>query len=375
MFNSSQIKSLALYLPQFHPIPENDKWWGSGFTEWTNVAKAKPLFKGHMQPRLPADLGFYDLRLPEARQAQAELASQYGIYGFCYWHYWFGGRQLLERPLKEVVASGRPDFPFCIAWANQTWSGTWHGLSNRKILVEQTYPGLKDYTAHFYALLDTFQDPRYIEVSGKKLVFIFRPMDIPEPNRFIGCWQELALKEGLGGFHMVGMHMDQDWNPQSSGYNAMVQTWINREQLRYRPIPNNVLDRFFQSFNNQTGKQQPALISYRSYVHQFETAVLNKHTYPLVYSDWDNTPRCGKDGWLFNDFSPELFEELCFKAMKATVNKPADEQFLIIKSWNEWAEGNYLEPDQRYGHACLHAFRKASQRFASEHQIHVEQIL
>ncbi|MFY8004508.1 MAG: glycoside hydrolase family 99-like domain-containing protein, partial [Chitinophagaceae bacterium] len=154
---NKNIKPIAFYLPQFHPIPENDTWWGKGFTEWTNVAKAQPLFEGHWQPRLPADLGFYDLRVAETREAQAAMAKQYGIYGFCYWHYWFGGKQILERPLQEVVQLGKPDFPFCVAWANQTWKGTWHGLSSNKVLIEQTYPGKEDYEAHFNAMLPAFK--------------------------------------------------------------------------------------------------------------------------------------------------------------------------------------------------------------------------
>ena len=154
---------LALYLPQFHPIPENDRWWGKGFTEWTNVTRAVPLFRGHVQPHLPADLGFYDLRVGEVREAQADLARRHGVTGFCYWHYWFAGHQLLQRPLDEVVASGRPDFPFCVAWANQSWSGIWHGAPNR-ILIEQTYPGPDDDLAHFRSLTAAFEDPRYIRI-------------------------------------------------------------------------------------------------------------------------------------------------------------------------------------------------------------------
>jgi len=148
---------IAFYLPQFHPIPENDNWWGKGFTEWTNVAKARPLFRKHYQPHVPADLGFYDLRLPEVRAAQAVMARSVGIEGFCYWHYWFAGKRLLERPFNEVLKSGEPDFPFCLGWANQTWTGIWHGAPNR-ILIEQTYPGRADYEKHFHALLEAFHD-------------------------------------------------------------------------------------------------------------------------------------------------------------------------------------------------------------------------
>jgi lipopolysaccharide biosynthesis protein len=170
---------IALYLPQFHPIPENDAAWGKGFTEWTNVAKAKPLFDGHYQPRLPADFGFYDLRVPEVRFAQAEIAASYGITGFCYYHYWMGGgRRLLERPLNEVLSSGEPNFPFCLCWANQTWSGVWHGEPKR-VIVRQSYPGVEDHLRHFDFLAGAFSDPRYIRIENKPLFLIFNPREIP----------------------------------------------------------------------------------------------------------------------------------------------------------------------------------------------------
>jgi lipopolysaccharide biosynthesis protein len=172
---------IAFYLPQFHPIPENDAWWGTGFTEWTNTTKAKPLFPGHYQPHVPADLGFYDLRVPETREAQASMARSYGVEAFCYHHYWFAGKRLLERPLAEVLQSGRPAFPFCLCWANQTWSGVWHGAPDR-ILVEQTYPGEEDHRVHFSALLPAFTDKRYLLVDGKPLFVVYDPWEIPEPQ-------------------------------------------------------------------------------------------------------------------------------------------------------------------------------------------------
>ena len=201
---------IAFYLPQFHPIPENDKWWGKGFTEWTNVAKAKPLFRGHDQPRIPADLGFYDLRMPEVREMQAELACEAGIEGFCYWHYWFGnGRMLLERPFREVLDSGKPKFPFCLGWANHSWSTkTWidkKGAVGNAVIAEQTYPGVDDYRMHFDYLLPAFKDRRYIKVDGKPIFVIFAPLDIPDVSSFISLWRRLAQEAGLNGIHFVGI--------------------------------------------------------------------------------------------------------------------------------------------------------------------------
>ncbi len=202
--DDEQIRVIAFYLPQFHPIPENDLWWGPGFTEWTNVARARRFYPGHYQPRLPGELGFYDLRLPETREAQAVLAADYGLSAFCYWHYWFGGgRRLLERPFDEVLQSGSPDFPFCLGWANQTWSGIWHGAPSR-VLIEQTYPGESDYRAHFETVLPAFKDPRYVRIDGRPLFLVYDPTDLPEPQRFLDLWRGWAADEGLPGIFFVG---------------------------------------------------------------------------------------------------------------------------------------------------------------------------
>ena len=193
---------VAFYLPQFHPIPENNQWWGPGFSEWTNTAKARPLFPGHAQPHIPADLGFYDLRLAESREAQASMARHYGIEAFCYWHYWFAGRRILERPYEEMLASGEPRFSFCLGWANQTWSGIWHGAEDR-VLIEQTYPGAGDDQRHFDHVLPALRDPRYFRVNGKPLFYVFRPEQLPDPAAFVDRWQSMAVKAGLDGLHLV----------------------------------------------------------------------------------------------------------------------------------------------------------------------------
>ena len=195
----NKVRVIAFYLPQFHPTPENDKWWGKGFTEWTNVGKAKPLFKGHYQPKVPADLGYYDLRVPETRKAQADMAKEYGIEGFCYWHYWFGnGRRLLERPFNEVLNSGEPDFPFCLAWANHSWEDKQFSKDGgHKMLMEQLYPGDEDYIAHFNAVLPAFKDHRYIRVNGNPVFVIYSPMNVPDAAHFISLWQELAKPHGF----------------------------------------------------------------------------------------------------------------------------------------------------------------------------------
>ncbi len=359
---NSLVKSLALYLPQFHPIPENDEWWGKGFTEWTNVTKAQPLFKNHWQPRLPADLGFYDLRVAEVREAQADMAKAYGIHGFCYWHYWFAGRRIIERPFLEMVKSKKPDFPFCVAWANQTWSGTWHGLSNKKILIEQTYPGREDFEKHFHSLLEAFADERYIEVNGKKLVFVFRPMDMPEPELFTSIWQELAIKNGLNGFHFVGMHMPPDWDHTLYGYQGLSEEGPQVHAYRDPSFTEKVFHRVLNMDLHKVKREKlslPNIVSYSKYVDKYPHRATGAHEYPMIYPGWDNTPRSGADGWLFENSSPDLFRALCLKAFRETDNKAEGEKIVLLKSWNEWAEGNYLEPDRKWGHGYLEAFKKA----------------
>ncbi len=367
------IRSIALYLPQFHPIPENDEWWGKGFTEWTNVTKAKPIYKSHLQPRLPGDLGFYDLRVPEVREAQSDLAKSYGIYGFCYWHYWFAGRRIIERPFLEMVESKKPDFPFCISWANQTWSGTWHGLSNKKTLIEQTYPGIEDFEKHFYSLLEAFHDNRYIEVNGRKLVFVFRPMEMPSPELFTSVWQNLAIKEGLNGIHFVGMHMPPEWDNNLYGYSAISELGPQLHKLRDPTLVDKALHKMLNiDFNEIRGEKfkLPVIIQYKNYVNRYPDHSMTPKEYPLIYPGWDNTPRSGKDGWLFEKSSPALFRKLCVKAFEQTENKPDQEKIVILKSWNEWAEGNFLEPDSLYGHQFLQAFKGAIHDYEKSKNFH-----
>jgi hypothetical protein len=354
------IKPIAFYLPQYHPIPENDEWWGKGFTEWTNVTKAKPLFKGHWQPRLPADLGFYDLRVEASRIAQAELAKAYGIYGFAYWHYWFGnGKQLLERPIEDVVASSKPDFPFCLAWANETWSGTWHGLSNNKILIEQQYPGEVDFYDHFYKILPVLKDPRYIKVNGKCLFIIYRVNKVPDLKSFTSVWRKLAEDNGLSGFHFVACHENDD-TLIAKGINAFIQKPPSLDLL---VSPFNIFEKIISKITQKifcSSKKVLRRVDFSAYVKNYPQYKLKKNEYPLIFPDWDNSPRTGYDGWMFTDSTPKLFGELVKKA-RFEISKQEDnpEKILIIKSWNEWAEGNYLEPDKKFGISYLSEFSRA----------------
>lgn len=356
---------IAHYLPQFHPIPENDEWWGTGFTEWTNVAKARPLFEGHYQPILPADLGFYDLRVPEVRAAQAKLAAEHGIEAFCYWHYWFAGRRLLERPFNEVVRSGEPDFPFCLGWANDSWTGIWHGLSD-KTLMEQTYPGPADEKAHFYALLEAFQDERYLKVEGKPLFLIYKPYMLPEPARFMDHWRELAVKEGLPGIYFVGNARNNEWRYEEDGFDGMTphNPGFSVWHVFYpdgQSVRRAYGERFQKDgFTNPYIKHNPGpeLILYEDYIRLgLPELRRGRDEFPCVMPNWDNTARSGRKGWVFVGSTPELFGQHLREAIASVADKPAEKRLVFVKSWNEWAEGNYLEPDVKFGKGYLEACR------------------
>lgn len=377
---------IALYLPQFHPTPENDRWWGPGFTEWTNVAKAKPLFRGHQQPRIPADLGFYDLRLPETREQQAQLAREAGVEGFCYYHYWFGnGRQLLERPLQEVVASGKPDFPFCICWANHTWSNkTWErksAVQKNSVLMEQTYPGTKDDIAHFNTLLPMFKDRRYMTVDGKLIFAIYDPFGFKNVQQFIATWRRLAEENGLPGFHFIGMtpstltiRTAPDWtrqrvmpNLESSaeiyrrvldlGFDAVNSLGKRRGEMLYEGKWKNIAKTVLRHIGFPTGSMR----------YDYERTVRNyfapedtwENVYPSILPQWDRTPRVASMDGVYVNATPEKFENHIRQALSLIKDKQPEHRILFLKSWNEWGEGNYVEPDMEWGHGFIDAIHNA----------------
>lgn len=344
---------IAFYLPQFHPIPENDLWWGKGFTEWTNMAKAKPMFPGHYQPHVPADLGFYDLRVPESRIAQADMARKYGVEAFCYYHYWFAGRRILERPFNEVLKSGEPAFPFCLCWANETWSGIWHGSPNR-VLIQQTYPGMADHQAHFYSLLTAFTDSRYLTLDEKPVFLLYRPKEIPDLERVTDHWREMALKEGLKGLHLVGVSKDPAW-PQAHGLDASITPYLPFIGITWHSW-RNPIQKFRLFYKNATGR--PWIFSYRNELPNFVRSVPQGiRNYPCIVPNWDNTPRSGKNGLVLDGSTPELFRAQAKKALQVTENVPFEHRLIFIKSWNEWAEGNHLEPDLKFGTSYLEVIK------------------
>lgn len=376
---------IALYLPQYHPIPENDKWWGKGFTEWTNVVKARPLYKGHYQPHLPADLGFYDLRLPEVREQQAQLAKEAGIEGFCYYHYWFGnGKELLERPFNEVLASGKPDLPFCLCWANHDWTNkTWTKGKNHKkdsMIMKMEY-STEDYKKHFYHLLPAFKDNRYMKVDGKPIFAIWAPKDIPDAKEFINLWQELAKQNGLKGIHFVGYTVNSSgksvkgnklslWSTDEAaehynailnlGFDAVISSGLSRGQSlckgKLKMLIYYLRKKTFWPSSNFCDYEQ---VMKNYYVEEDKW----ENVYPTLLPQWDRTPRAGIATNPLTGATPDKFEKTIENALDLVKDKTPDHQILFLKAWNEWGEGNYVEPDDKYGHGWLNAIKKALNKY------------
>jgi lipopolysaccharide biosynthesis protein len=322
------------------------------------VAKARPLFHGHYQPHLPADLGFYDLRLPETRQAQADLAGQYGVECFCYWHYWFHGKRLLERPFNEVLSSGQPAFPFCLAWANEPWSRRWLG-EERDVLQDQTYSP-EDDRNHIRWLMQAFADPRHIQVGGRPLFLIYRPCDLPEPNRTTDVFRAECSRNGLPEPCLLGInghHPDVDY--RDLGFDGTLDF-----QPELGSLPNCLHDGISLSKLQRNICSGVASATLRVYDYPTARRLMTKRrdfpVYPSIVVGWDNTPRRGRNGIILINSPPEAFESGLSALVRAQAGKPYDDRLVFINAWNEWAEGNYLEPDLKNGRRYLEAVRRAN---------------
>jgi hypothetical protein len=338
-------KALAFYLPQYHPIPENDEWWGKGFTEWHNVTRARPLFPGHYQPHLPAELGYYDLRVPEVRMAQAELARGHGVHGFVYYHYWFHGRRLLERPFEEVLASGVPDFPFALCWANEEWTRGWDSQTGH-VLVRQEFSEADD-RAHIRDLLRAFKDPRYITIDGRPLMLIYRPTLIPNLIRTSEIWRTEVQKAGFPDLYLCWV---ESWGvppggqgPKAFGLDASVG---------FMPVEGAQLNPTLESLRGHR------VLDYES-AAQSAMKLLHRpwKRFPSVMVGWDNTARRAQGATIYHGSTPALYEQWLRATADSLAAVRTEENYLFILAWNEWAEGNHLEPDQRYGRAFLEATR------------------
>jgi lipopolysaccharide biosynthesis protein len=357
-------KLIAFYLPQFHPIPENDAWWGRGFTEWTNVTRAKPLFKGHHQPHLPADLGFYDLRLAETRQAQADMAREYGLHGFCYYHYWFNGHELLERPFDEVLASGEPDFPFCLCWANENWSRRWDGREE-EVLIAQDYSAY-DPHAHLKKLLPAFADPRYIKIDQRPFFAVYWPDHIPNLEEVTESWRKTAWENGIAGLYLCAVRSHRScWSGKDArqhGFDAIIDFEPHPLTMPQKLSAGRLRRLWSMLWNRVAGKEVVRSCVRFDYAEIVQRALQRQGDgvrHPCVFPSWDNVSRRKNGGRVMQNTDPKLYANWLKAAIQSARQNPVNERFVFINAWNEWAEGCHLEPDLLCGKRFLEATKAA----------------
>lgn len=356
-------KIIAFYLPQFHPFPENDKWWGKGFTEWTNVGKAQKLYHNHYQPKIPADLGYYDLRINEVREEQAQLAKEAGIEGFCYWHYWFGGkgRQLMNRIIDEVHANGTPDLPFCLGWANDSWKAKQWNKDEKGdvLLMEQRYEGEEDYRAHYEYVRELFKDTRYIRIEGNPFFFIYRPFNFKDIRTFIELWNKWVKEDGIAQkvYFAATMEYENEYSDlMDMGLDAVAPTHIQRVWQHYESnIP--LIRKVKKAFNYLTNGVLKASYKQMNKNIWIDRIDSNEHVLPQLVPNWDHTPRSGRKGLVLHGSTPELFYQQAKRTLSEVKKK--QNKIIMLKSWNEWGEGNYMEPDLKFGKGYIKALRKA----------------
>lgn len=347
MSMDTRARVVAFYLPQFHPIPENDAWWGPGFTEWRNVAAARPLFDGHEQPHVPGRLGYYDLRVPEVREAQAELAAAHGVEAFCYWHYWFRGKRLLGRPLDDVLASGRPDHGFCLAWANESWTRTWLG-DGKQILQSQDYSP-EDDLRHARWLAEAFADPRYLRVFDRPVFLIYRPADLPSPERTTDVLRSESVRLALAEPLLLGVtsHSNLDYSTRgfdgTVAFEPMLGMTPETDALR---VSGNASGVTIYDYD-EARRRMPLITSTRP-------------VYRTIVVSWDNSPRRGKRAIVFVNSGPERFRAGLQELVAGVEDQPFEERLVFVNAWNEWAEGTHLEPDRRHGTGYLEAVRSVN---------------
>jgi lipopolysaccharide biosynthesis protein len=347
---ASDVRLIAFYLPQFHPTPENDRWWGKGFTEWTNVTKARPLYEGHYQPHLPTDLGFYDLRVRETRHEQIELAKQYGIDGFCFHYYWFSGTRLLYKPLDDMLADPESDMPFALCWANETWTRRWDAAEH-DILIEQKYLSGDD--LKFIQSVEPFlRDRRYIRIGGRPLLVVYRPQAIPDPAGWAETWRKHCREAGIGEIHICGALTHGNKSVMRYGYDSAVEYPPHHA---WAPSKNLQLD-FDEPFSGNTLDYPEVADAYLT--HKFPDEVVFRSVVP----SWDNTARTNSRATVFLNGTPGNYEVWLARAVDRTLReRPHGERLVFINAWNEWAEGCHLEPDRKFGRGFLEATLRVKQ--------------
>lgn len=359
-------RSIAIYLPQFHPLPLNDEAWGKGYTEWTNVTDSKPRFLGHYQPHLPGDLGFIDLRLEESRIAQAQLARQFGIDGFCYYHYWFTGKKLMERPFEEVLSTGKPDFPFMLCWANENWSRAWTDRADN-LLIEQIYSE-EDDRQHIRYLIPAFKDARYIRINGKCVFAVWKPLIMPNPDRTLQIFREEAAKEGIELYFIAVEHNDASPEYLKHGYDAGMefQPHCHYDYSKYSDYAISVLNKLCKSVFGKA--KVPVIHSYKRYMRYVSSMPMPSYKrFPCVMPGWDNAARKKHRSfvcWVGN--TPQLFKEWVIRTFKKFEPFSKEENLLFINAWNEWGEGCHLEPDLKWRTQFLEAYKEAADEYNIE---------
>lgn len=358
-FENPNVKFIAYYLPQFHRIDENDKWWGKGFTEWTNVTKALPRYHGHIQPKLPADLGFYDLSNLKSLKEQVKLMKRSGIHGICIHDYWFSGHKVLDTPLKLILENKDIDIKFCLNWANENWTRRWDGFDS-DVLLRQSY-GADNCIEYAKSILPALKDPRYIRVGERPLIMVYRPSLIPNAINVFKGWREFFIANGVENPYIVMAQTFGDYDPRNYGLDAAAGFPPHNGGFDL-PNQRNKLSLFDPSFSGKA-------ISYhdmaKSTLANFNTEY---RVFPGVCPSWDNEARKPTKGTSFFNASPQAFEDWLVMAGKQTLNYDDSERMLFINAWNEWAEGAVLEPDQHYGFAHLVAVRNALLRLAEQHK-------
>jgi lipopolysaccharide biosynthesis protein len=350
------LKPIAIHLPQYYPFKENDEWWGKGFTEWTNVAKAKPLFEGHYQPHIPADLGFYDLRLKESRIAQSKLAKEYGIYGFCYYHYWFNGKRLLNEPIDRMVQSDDTQFPFMLCWANENWTRRWDG-QEAEILMKQVYSESDDINHITFLIENFFADKRYIKVEEKPVFIVYRPGDFPDIKKTVEIWRKVAKQNGFDDLflgYVQGFEFKKD--PKSLGFDFAIE--YQPDSSNFPPtIQPGIKDKIYHKLGiSSSVHYKHSVMEYKDFVKKCLLDASNKPgIYKTVCPMWDNSPRRKTNSTIFHNSTPEVYQLWLDHAAAVTLKSDNKEKFLFINAWNEWAEGNHLEPCLKFGKKYLEA--------------------
>ena len=350
------VKAIAFYLPQFHPIPENDRAWGKGFTEWVNVRKAKPLFEGHDQPRMPENGNYYTLADPGVQRWQSELALENGLFGFCYYHYWFGGRLLLEKPAERMLADPQVRIPFCFSWANENWTRRWDG-GGREVIVRQDYGGPAEWRAHWAYLLPFFRDSRYITLDGKPLFLIYKPEEIPCLKDMLNCWQQAAREAGFPGLCLMiqspAWYFDPSYDPRGFSYQIRFEPFFSMVwQGKNRPLSQRLLNRLLAA-----GKKKQTRLDYDALWETTLALPADPFMAAGACPDWDNTPRT-ESGYMLLGASPEKFGRYMARLCEKILREDAL-PLVFVNAWNEWGECAYLEPDERRHDAYLKALKNA----------------